>query len=481
MREPSCRAGAYQWSLVASLAGAVAVALALVSGAPAAAAPLFGDPRHYPVGTSPVGLVQGDFDGVPGIDLATANEDNTVSVLVNNGAGVFGRGSPLGLDERYTPTSVASGALNAERITDLAFGAIDAEDLSGVAVVYQSRDPYRYNIRRVPMGVFPTCIAVADFTDDSISDLTTCSSTEEGGGLVALARGNADFTFSPAQGVALGAVVPTKVVPATVDTDGSARTDLVVLSTTANTVHVLYGRGDLTFDLPALIGEVAEPTAAAVGRFDADALPDIAVTSRRDGGVYVFRQVSARNFAAPVRYAAGALPADVVAADVTGDGILDLGVANNLSNDVSVLKGLGDATFQTLETVRVGAGPVALVAADFNDDGKLDLATPNQDDQVFGADIQSVTVVLNGTTPPFTPTPVPTATRTPRRSFTPTPSFTATRTPTPAGPGDNNCDGLRDDRDVQTVIARIFDGVSGCLTRAVTAADLPWTILRLRS
>ncbi|MCK6556483.1 VCBS repeat-containing protein [Candidatus Binatia bacterium] len=479
MRKPWCWAVVDNWSLLTHLAGAVLVAS--VIGAPAGAAPLFGDPRYYQVGTSPVGLVAGDFDGSPGLDLATANEDNTVSVLANDSAGVFRRGSPLGLDERYTPTSIAAGAFNAEPITDLVFGAIDTDDLSGVAVLYQSRQPYRYNARRLAMGFFPTCIAAGNLNDDAILDIATCSVEEDGQGLVALARGNPDFSYSSAQGVGLGALVPSRLQPAIVDNDGETRPDLVVLSSTGNAVQVLYGRGDLTFDPPAPVGDVAEPTAVAVGRFDSDALPDIAVASRRDGSVYVFRQISPRNFAEPVRYTAGALPIDIVAADLTGDGKLDLAVANNLSNDVSILAGQGDATFQPLETVRVGNGPVALVVADFNGDGKLDFATPNQDDQTFGPDAQSVTVVLNGTTPAFTPTPVPTVTRTPRRSPTPTASFTATRTPTPAGPGDNNCDGVRNHLDVQTVIARIFDGVSGCLTRAVTAADVPWTIQRLRS
>jgi hypothetical protein len=144
--------------------------------------------------------------------------------------------------------------------------------------------------------------------------------------------------------------------------------------------------------------------------------------------------------------------------------------------------------------VGVGEGPVAVVVGDFNGDGKVDFATANQDDETFGRDTQSVSVVLNGVTPPFTPTPVPTPSRTPRRSptatltptitSTPTTTRTPTRgtpvpTPTPAGPGDTNCDGRLNDADVLTVIARIFDGVSGCLDRGVSAADIPWTIQQL--
>jgi len=35
-----------------------------------------------------------------------------------------------------------------------------------------------------------------------------------------------------------------------------------------------------------------------------------------------------------------------------------------------------------------------------------------------------------------------------------------------------NCDGRLDEGDIDTLIARLFDGESGCLLRAVTAADI---------
>jgi len=139
-------------------------------------------------------------------------------------------------------------------------------------------------------------------------------------------------------------------------------------------------------------------------------------------------------------------PVDLGAADFDRNSTIDLVSANNHSNDVTLLLGNADGTFHPGETVQVGLGPDAIAVADLNGDGKPDFATANQDDETFGLNSQSVSVVLNGVTLI-----------------------------------DANCDGIIDATDVETVIHRIFDGTSGCLTRPVTAADISLTILGIEA
>jgi hypothetical protein len=119
------------------------------------------------------------------------------------------------------------------------------------------------------------------------------------------------------------------------------------------------------------------------------------------------------------------------------------------------------------------------VVDDFNGDAKPDFATADQDDTFFGNNTQSVSVVLNGESPPLTPTPTrpPTLTGTPTRTATITRTGTVTRTPTitrtptvtptptrtpiitttPLGPGDANCDGRIDEADIAGVIRNVFE------------------------
>lgn len=458
---------------------------------------MFGEPRAYPVGTSPAGLAAGEFSATPGLDLVTVDEGNTLTFLTNRGDGVFARARQIAIADRYAPTAIVSGRFNGDPIDDIAIAANDNDtpDFGGAVVVYRSNAAFQYATTPLTVGLFPTCLTSADMNGDGIADLASCSSSTDGNGLVSLMVGNPDGSFAAISGIALGAITPNRLLVADLAADTAGPPDLVVVDGDGNAVWILYASGPgPVFGAPVRLATIDTPSSAVAARFVGGGLPGIAVTSRLGGTVSMFRQESPRIFGAAETYPAGLFPVDLASADFDGDGSLDLVIANEGSSDVTVL--LGDATgvFHRAETVAVGRSPVAIVVADFNADGKPDLATANQDDQTFGRDDQSVSVVLNGISPPFTPTasvtptrastttrtptPTPTASLspTPTASVSPTTTTTATATPTasptPAKPGDVNCDGRVDDADLGVVIARLFDGTSGCLDRPVTAAEL---------
>src|SRR5262245_28395187 len=100
-RHPREGGGDRYWTAAPIIGIALALIEALVACHASWGAPLFGAPRKYPVGTSPVGIVAGEFSGTPGLDLATANEGNTVTILTNQGNGVFTRGGRVDVDSRF--------------------------------------------------------------------------------------------------------------------------------------------------------------------------------------------------------------------------------------------------------------------------------------------------------------------------------------------------------------------------------------------
>jgi hypothetical protein len=71
----------------------------------------------------------------------------------------------------------------------------------------------------------------------------------------------------------------------------------------------------------------------------------------------------------------GSYPESAAVADVNGDGRPDLVVANYRSNTVSVLLGNGDGTFASATNFIAGSGPFAVAVADVNRDGVPDLVT----------------------------------------------------------------------------------------------------------
>ena len=79
---------------------------------------MFAPQVTYAAATARGGLAAGDFNADGRLDLAVSNEnDNTVSVLLNAGAGVFAQATfTLG----YNPNSVAVGDFNGDGLADIA-------------------------------------------------------------------------------------------------------------------------------------------------------------------------------------------------------------------------------------------------------------------------------------------------------------------------------------------------------------------------
>jgi hypothetical protein len=78
-------------------------------------------------------------------------------------------------------------------------------------------------------------------------------------------------------------------------------------------------------------------------------------------------------FQAAESYAAGANPQSVAVEDVNGDGMADVVAADAGSGSVSVLLGNGDGTLQAPVAFGAGSGPVSLALADFNGDSRADV------------------------------------------------------------------------------------------------------------
>ena len=77
-------------------------------------------------------------------------------------------------------------------------------------------------------------------------------------------------------------------------------------------------------------------------------------------------------------YATGTSPSGVAVGDFNGDGKADIAVANTGANSVSMLLGNGDGTFQPRTDIALPLTPVALTVGDFNGDGKADLAVATE-------------------------------------------------------------------------------------------------------
>jgi hypothetical protein len=181
----------------------------------------------YNVGTTPTGVVVGDFAGNGKLDIAVTNQgSDTVSVLMGNGDGTF-----------QTAVNYAAG--------------------SG-----------------------PSALAVGDFNHDGKLDLAV---TDLNSGRVSILLGNGDGTFQPAVWYA-GGLTPDAI--AVGDFSGDGKLDLAVASQGGG-VNVLLGIGDGTFQTASNYIAGSRSVSVAVGDFSLDGKPDLVVANQSSNTITV--------------------------------------------------------------------------------------------------------------------------------------------------------------------------------------------------
>ena len=169
------------------------------------------------------------------------------------------------------------------------------------------------------------------------------------------------------------------------DFNGDGNPDLAVVNAGSNSVSILLGNGDGTFQASQSYTVGSYPYSIAVADFNGDGKPDLAVSDFYSSTVSILLGNGDGTFQASQSYAAGNYPYSVAVADFNGDGKPDLAVSNLYNNTASVLLGNGDGTFQAYQSYATGTYPYSIAVGDFNGDGAPDLATANANDNTTSA------------------------------------------------------------------------------------------------
>jgi phosphodiesterase/alkaline phosphatase D-like protein len=225
---------------------------------------------------------------------------------------------------------------------------------------------------RYAVGRVPEAVAVGDFNGDGIPDLAVANAADN---TVSILLGNGDGTFQAPRAYAAGDG-PVSVVAA--DLNGDGILDLAVADLRGDRVSVLLGNGDGTFRPARAYTTGWGPIEVAVADLNGDGIPDLVTANSFGLTVSILLGVGDGTFRPARNIAAGFQPASVAVVDLNADGVPDLAVADFAGNSVNILLGNGDGTFQWFAAYRAAAGPAEVAVGDFNGDGIPDLVVACQ-------------------------------------------------------------------------------------------------------
>ncbi len=335
------------------------------------------------VGSQPMDLVSGDFDGNGIPDLATANfGGNSVSVLVGDGIGGFSTTATI-------PTGLQTVSLRTAQVDGGAIDLIATSELSSSTTVLIGNgngtfaaDPERY---------FAGSIGVAAVAGDLDLDGTVDMVVLERGVGVAIVHRN--VTPGRAAGSRVyhgptggsGSVRPQALAVADFDQDGFL--DLAASRPSTAQVAVLRNRGDGSLREPAVVTGVAgvgSTVHTAAGRLNADGFPDLVVAGTT--ALAWLPGNGAGGFGAPVVLPLATSGGPVLITDLNGDGNGDIVHVRSGTGQVAVALGNGAGGFVVSNPATVGGSPRGILAGRIDSDLDMDVAIVSSDVRILLGD-----------------------------------------------------------------------------------------------
>jgi FG-GAP-like repeat/IPT/TIG domain len=330
---------------------------------------------------SGVGPAPGDFNNDRRLDFVLAPYDgSSFSVYLGKGDGTFG--SPL---ETLIPVSqnagfnlLLVGDFNGDGSADVVVGqGGDVYRSNPRLLTFLGKGNGEFEAplpTSMPPGYFGP-LAVADFNGDGKLDLVGAITNSYDSQSLAISLGNGDGAFQSPRTYSFPS--PPPQAAAVGDFNGDGKLDVAVAATSEisvvpGSVYIFSGVGDGTFNAPRAYTVPPNPAWIVLGDLNGDGKPDLATANAESNTVSVLLGNGDGTFQAAANYDVPD-PIAVILADFNGDGNLDISTTNGDSHSASILLGSGDGTFQAGSDYALPSGPSILVAGDFDGSGRQGL------------------------------------------------------------------------------------------------------------
>ena len=340
----------------------------------------FHSPRTFGTGPTTHDLHALDMNGDNRLDLLTTDTIlNEVGIILGRGDGTFET------DERFPtkthPRVVAVTDLDDDQALDLVITNLESDNIS---ILLGNGDATFQQQRIIAGPRIPRAMLLEDINEDNDLDLLV---TSIGQSAVFVYLGDGAGTFGPATSFSvrrlgeLRASVPRSIAVGDLDADGNL--DIVTGNSGTDSIAILLGDGDGSFDGPTEITAANFPLAVKLADINHDNLLDAVFVSTRDpdndsDNAQAWLGTLLGNgdgtFVTPGRLLrAGAAPRDLVLGHLDGDANVDAVVVDQGSGKVFLYWGQASGLFTGADSVITGPTPVSAVLHDINNDTLLDI------------------------------------------------------------------------------------------------------------
>ena len=367
----------------------------------------------YAVGVNPMSVAVGDFNGDGKMDLVTANygnaSGNTLTLLTNNGGSfVFNATLVVGMPlhppgANQSPYGVTVADVNQDSKPDLISANYGNSAGNTLTVLTNNGTGIFSSNATLTVGNGPRCVVFADVNGDGQPDLISANYTA--GTLTILTNsGIGTFGFN----ATLSAASKSGFVAAA-DLNGDSKLDLVCacadlsisrLIVFTNSSSGMFGSNATL----SLLGQCQQVVAADV---NGDNQMDLVATAyaglTNEPALVIFTNNGAGKFNSSIRITLSGNALSLVVADMNGDGKMDL-ISANGDNRLTVLTNDGLGNFGLSSQPYVGSFPNSIVATEINSDSKPDFITANNLDSTVtvltqtnvGLPYLGIATILNG-------------------------------------------------------------------------------------